>query len=215
MITEPLEGDGDFRSPEVVKYLKEADLVVTNPPFSLFREWVALVHKYDKKFIVLGNNNAITYVDIFVKIRLRQMQLGYVTNRSMEFRIGDNYDKWDRIDDNGDKYGKVPAISWFTNLNIEGNIRPIESTTLYNEDIHPKYDNYDAIEVSRMDLFPKDYEGVMGVPITYLQFHNPKEYVLLGSNRGINQTPDRYYGRSSYINGKETFKRLFIKRLDK
>ena len=114
-----LIGDGDFRSSESKKLLKQADIVVTNPPFSLFREYVAQLIEFDKKFVILGNNNAITYKEIFPLIKNGKMWLGYSANKTMTFRLNNHYKRWNYIDENGNKYGNVPAITWFTNLDIK------------------------------------------------------------------------------------------------
>ena len=155
--TYELQGNGDFRSEECIEFLKEADVVVTNPPFSLFREVVAQLVEYNKKFLLLGNNNAITYKEIFPLIMSNKMWLGYSNNKTMEFVLSDSYEKWDRIE-NGKKIGKVPAISWFTNLEHDHRNRPLDLTQRYDPRYYPKYDNYDAIECSKVMDIPVDYE---------------------------------------------------------
>ena len=155
--TYELQGNGDFRSEECIEFLKEADVVVTNPPFSLFREVVAQLVEYNKKFLLLGNNNAITYKEIFPLIMSNKMWLGYSNNKTMEFVLSDSYEKWDRIE-NGKKIGKVPAISWFTNLEHDHRNRPLDLTQRYDPRYYPKYDNYDAIECSKVMDIPRDYE---------------------------------------------------------
>lgn len=179
-----LEQNGDFRSPEVIELLKESDIVVTNPPFSLFREYLSQLIKHNKDFVVMGNNNAITYKDVFPLIQKEKIWLGHNNNKTMEFRIPDDYDKWDRVDDEGNKYGKVPAISWFTNLEIAKRHENIKLFKEYNEDDYPKYDNYDAINVDRVADIPVDYDGVMGVPITFLTKHNPEQFEIIGMAHG-------------------------------
>lgn len=206
-----LKGDGDFRSEESIELLKKADIVVTNPPFSLFREYVAQLMEFNKKFLILGNNNAITYTGIFEFIRDGKMWLGYGFNKTMTFRINNNYKKWKYLDDAGNKYGNVPSISWYTNLDVKKRHEDLILVKKYNPIDYPKYDNYDAIEVSEVRDIPKDYGGVMGVPITILGNFNPDQFELIGSNRGVGQDPNGIYGKSSYVNGKEKFKRLFIR----
>lgn len=212
IVKTPLKCNGDFRSDECIEILKEADIVVTNPPFSLFREYVAQLIKFNKKFLILGNNNAITYKEIFPLIKENKMWLGYSANKTMEFRLPDNYEKWNRIDENGVKYGNVPAISWFTNLDVKKRHEELILFREYSPEKYPKYDNYDAIECSKVCDIPVDYFGVMGVPITFLDQYCPEQFEIMGSNRGVDQDPSGIYGRSTYLDGKETFKRLFIKR---
>lgn len=221
-----LEGDdtygaGDFRSRECVEFLKQADIVVTNPPFSLFREYVAQLVEYDKKFLIIGNKNAITYKEVFKLIKENKLWVGATPmGRDMLFSVpseiaeimiengkaGSNY----RIV-NGVVYGRSPSI-WFTNMDNPKRHEEIPLYKKYTPAEYPKYDNYDAIEVGKVAEIPVDYNGVMGVPISFLDKYNPKHFELLGSNRGVDQDPNRVYGRGSMLNGKEVFKRLFIKR---
>lgn len=175
-----LIGDGDFRSSESKELLKQADIVVTNPPFSLFREYVAQLIEFDKKFVILGNNNAITYKEIFPLIKNSKMWLGYSANKTMTFRLSNRYKRWNYIDENGNKYGNVPAITWYTNLDIKKRHEELILVKKYNPLDYPKYDNYDAIEVSKVKDIPKDYDGVMGVPITFLDKFNPEQFEILG-----------------------------------
>ena len=182
--TYELQGNGDFRSEECIEFLKEADVVVTNPPFSLFREVVAQLVEYNKKFLLLGNNNAITYKEIFPLIMSNKMWLGYSNNKTMEFVLSDSYEKWDRIE-NGKKIGKVPAISWFTNLEHDHRNRPLDLTQRYDPRYYPKYDNYDAIECSKVMDIPRDYDGVIGVPITFLDKYCPKQFRIVRFRKGL------------------------------
>ena len=147
-----------------------------------FREYIAQLMEYDKKFLILGNNNAITYKDVFTYIKANRMWLGYTSNKTMEFQLSDNYDKWNYIKD-GKKYGNVPAISWFTNLdNKKRHIDLIRNVLYkkYNEVDYPKYDNYDAININKVANIPVDYFGYMGVPITYIDKHNPNQFEIIG-----------------------------------
>lgn len=141
-----LKGNGDFRSEECIELLKEADIVVTNPPFSLFREFIATLVQYGKKFLVIGNNNAITYKEIFPLIKENKLWLGFSDNKTMEFVMPDSYEKYNYIDKKGRKIGKVPAISWFTNLEHSKRNDEIILYKKYTPEEFPKYDNYDAIE---------------------------------------------------------------------
>ena len=174
-----LDGDGDFRSEECIEFLKEADIVVTNPPFSLFHEFIEQLMDYNKKFIIIGNNNALTYFDIFSLIQKNKMWLGYGVNKTMEFRLNNEYKKWNYIK-NGTKYGKVPAISWFTNVDIDKRHLELTMYQKYTPEKYPTYDNYDAIEVNRVTNIPDDYYEKMGVPITFLNNYNPEQFEIVG-----------------------------------
>lgn len=210
-----LSGDGDFRSDESIELLKEVDIVVTNPPFSLFREYVEQLVNYEKKFLIVGSQNAITYTDIFPLIRDNKMWLGY-NNGDMKFRVPDYYEPrktryW--VDEDGKKWRSLGNACWFTNLDISKRHEEMILYKKYTPGEYPKYDNYNAIEVSRSSEIPMDYKGVMGVPVTFLDKYSPSQFEILGCNRGVNQDISRTYGKSSMLNGKETFKRLFIKRI--
>jgi len=207
-----LEGDGDFRSPECVELLKQADIVVTNPPFSLFREYMAQLMEYEKDFIIIGNQNAITYREILPLIRDNKVWLGY-NNGHFWFKVPDTYEekKTDfKIDENGQKWRRMGNICWFTNLDIEKRHEDIPLFRTYSPDTYPKYDNYDAIEVSRTADIPCDYYGVMGVPITFMQYYNPNQFEILGDSRyhdGQNYSDD-----INVINGKTLYRRILIRR---
>ncbi|GAB6395528.1 MAG: putative adenine-specific methylase [Bacteroidales bacterium] len=211
----PLKGDGDFRSPEGIELLKQSDIVVTNPPFSLFREYVAQLIEYGKQFLIIGSQNAITYKEIFTLIKENKIWLGH------GFAGGNAYFKVSASDNNyvagvyDPQTGlvKFRNVRWFTNLDHAKRHEDLILYKNYTPEEYPKYDNYDAIEVSKTADIPMDYDGVMGVPITFLDKYNPEQFELVGSNRGIDQDPNGVYGRGSYLNGKETFKRLFIKRI--
>ena len=210
----PLRENGDFRSDECVGLLKEADIMVTNPPFSLFREYVAQLIEYNKKFLILGNQNAITYKEVFKPIKDNKLWLGYDNGGTKWFQVPDNYEiqTESRIKvEHGVKYFSMGNIAWFTNLDTTKRHEKLTFYKKYNTKEYSKYDNYDAIEVSKYLEIPMDYEGVMGVPITFLDKYNPEQFEIIGSNRGVDQDPKGIYGRGSYLNGKETFKRLFIK----
>ena len=216
-----LKGDGDFRSPECVELMKQSDVVVTNPPFSLFREFVAQLMEYKKKFVIIGNVNAITYKEIFPFIKENKIWLGEsISSGDRKFGVPDYYPldaAGCGIDENGYRFIQVKGVRWFTNIQTKTSKR-LEELTLYKRYTpagFPKYDNYDAVEVSKVAEIPMDYDGVMGVPVTFLDKYNPEQFDILGSNRGIDQDPDGVYGRGSFLNGKETFKRLFIRRIKK
>lgn len=214
--TYELQGNGDFRSEECIEFLKEADVVVTNPPFSLFREVVAQLVEYNKKFLLLGNNNAITYKEIFPLIMSNKMWLGYSNNKTMEFVLSDSYEKWDRIE-NGKKIGKVPAISWFTNLEHDHRNRPLDLTQRYDPKYYPKYDNYSAIECSKVMDIPRDYDGVIGVPITFLDKYCPNQFRIIGctESEGKGFSNGLWNGgvTQPMVDNKRIYKRLFIQKV--
>lgn len=210
----PLRGDGDFRSKECINLLKKADIVVTNPPFSLFREFVMQLMKYDKKFLIIGHQNAIIYKEIFKLVKENKLWLGVDNGGTKWFEVRDHYDistESRKKIENGKKYFSMGSVVWFTNLDTKKRHEDLILYKKYNPKEYPKYDNYDAIEVSKYADIPMDYEGVMGVPITFLDKYNPDQFEIVGSNRGIDQDPNGIYGRGSFLNGKETFKRLFIR----
>jgi hypothetical protein len=220
-IVTPLEGNGDFRSKECVELLKESDIVVTNPPFSLFRAYVVQLMEHKKSFLIIGTINAVTYKEIFPLIKDAHLWLGVNSNKTMEFALPDSYAKWSRIE-NGVKYGKVPGICWFTNLSHSKRNEGLgRLTEEYNPTDYPTYDNYDAIHVRKTNLIPKDYDGVMGVPITFLTKYSPAQFELLGSRRWSKskELVDVYTGTKTaetdfktLINGRETYDRIFIRR---
>ena len=191
-----LKGDGDFRSSECIELLKESDIVVTNPPFSLFREYVAQLIQYEKKFLILGNFNAITYKEIFALLNDNTIWLGHS-------RIGKDY----FLPDGTKKY---VATYWYTNMSHKRRNKNLTLTKTYNEKDYPKYDTYDAINVDKVKDIPKDYDGVIGVPISFLDKHNPDQFELLGIDRYIEDNP--HYGRRFRINGKEQYARILIRR---
>ena len=177
-----LEGDGDFRSEECVELLKQADIVVTNPPFSLFREYVAQLVKYDKKFLIIGNMNAITYKEIFPLIKNNKLWLGFGTDSW--YRVPDDFDDRPGVKiEDGKKYFKVKS-RWFTNLDHKKRHEKLILTEKYDPAKYPKYDNYDAINVDKVNDIPKDWDGVMGVPITFLDKYNPEQFEIVQFRKG-------------------------------
>jgi hypothetical protein len=176
-----LKGDGDFRSKECIDLLKQADIVVTNPPFSLFREYVAQLIEYDKKFIIIGHQNAITYKEIFKLIKDNKMWLGYGFNRNCAHFINRHYIDYASDADHREGLIRVSGVQWFTNIDID---KRHEDAILYqsyhgNEKAYPKYVNYNAINVDKAKDIPKDYEGAIGVPITFLSKHNPNQFEII------------------------------------
>lgn len=181
-----LDGDGDFRSQECVELLKQADIVVTNPPFSLFREYIALLEEYEKKYVIVGNMNAVTYKEIFPMIAENRLWLGYNSGHFW-FKVPDTYEikKTDfKIDENGQKWRRMGNICWFTNMDIEKRHEDMALFRNYTPDKYPKYDNYDAINVDRTVDIPCDYYGVMGVPITFLSQYNPEQFEIVAFRKG-------------------------------
>ena len=213
-IAKTLKGNGDFRSEECAELLREADIVVTNPPFSLFREYVAQLMEYNKKFLILGNQNAIIYKEIFSFIKENKLWLGYDNGGTKWFQVPMDYEipTESRVKiKNGIKFFSMGSIMWFTNLDTTKRHEELTLYKKYTPEKYSKYDNYDAIEVSRFLEIPIDFPAVMGVPITFLDKYNPEQFEIIGSNRGVDQDPNGTYGRGSFLSGKETFKRLFIK----
>ena len=207
----PMEGDGDFRSKESIELLKQADIVVTNPPFSLFREYVAQLNVHNKSFLILGSMSAITYVEIFPLIKENKIWLGY-NNGQKIYQVPDYYEKNNIFNgDDGKKYAKMGNTYWYTNMDTTKRHEELVLYKKYNPEEYLKYDNFDAIDVTSTNNIPMDYEGIMGVPVSFLDKYNPNQFEILGSNRGVNQDSNGIFGRSSYINGSEVFKRLFIR----
>jgi hypothetical protein len=179
-----LEGDGDFRSRECIELLKEADIVVTNPPFSLFREYVAQLVEYNKKFLIIGNLNALTYRDIFKLVKENKLWFGNsIHSGDREFRVPQDYPlnaASSRIDEDGNKYIRVKGVRWYTNLDFNERYEDLILYKNYNEEEYPKYENFDAINVDVTKNIPFDYAGIMGVPITYIDKYNPEQFEIIG-----------------------------------
>lgn len=216
-----LQGDGDFRSEECIEYLKQADIVVTNPPFSLFKEYVAQLMEYGKKFLIIGSQNAITYRDIFTYIKNNELWLGYKFG-DMSFRVPTYYEARETrfwIDEEGNHWRSLGNACWYTNLDHQKRHEKIILYKRYNEDNYPKYDNYDAINVARVAEIPQDYNEVMGVPITFLDKYCPEQFEIFGMSASAGYNKDivgiDFLGDKDarpLINGKNTYARLFIKK---
>lgn len=200
-----LKENGDFRSEESIAFLKESDIVVTNPPFSLFREYIAQLMEYEKKFLVIGNKNAITHKEIFPLIKNNKIWWGY-TSPGSEFKTP-----------NGSTTTKMKGLCrWFTNLDHKIRHRQHILLQDYNIDDYPKYDNYDAINVDKVSEIPSDYYEVMGVPITFMDKYCPEQFEIIGcSDNGAvaedYKLPHFKKHNEPYINGKKAYKRIFIK----
>lgn len=208
-----LQGNGDFRSEESIEWLRQADIVVTNPPFSLFREYVAQLVDFDKEFIIIGSKNAITYKEIFKLIQQNRIWLGNgFSNGNAFFKIPEEYSReWaDGVFNPETGLVKFRNVGWFTNLDFEKRHELLTLFKKYTPEEYPHYDNYDAIEVSKTAEIPYDYEGAMGVPITFLDKYNPEQFEIMG-NLG-SYAPDGFSLASKiFINGKKIFKRILIK----
>lgn len=206
---ELLKGDGDFRSKECVKLLKEADVVVTNPPFSLFREYVAQLIEYDKKFIIIGNQNAITYKEIFPLIKENRIWLGAsIHSGDREFRVPDSYPLMAagyRVDENNIKYIRVKGVRWFTNIDYPQRHEDLIFYKHYTSEKYPKYDNYNAINVDKTSEIPCDYDGEVGVPITFLDKYNPGQFEIIKFRKGDDD-------KDLCINGKCPYFRIIIRK---
>ena len=199
---EDLIGNGDFRSQECIKILKECDIVCTNPPFSLFREFVDVIMTHNKQCLIIGNKNAFTYKETFSLIKDNKIWIGYTQPK--DFRLED-----------GSITKKVNGLArWFTNLTVNKSNEELVLTKTYNAIDYLKYDNYDAIEVSKVVNIPKDYNGIMGVPITFIDKYNPNQFEILGcsKNYGRPKEWDTNTKMNPVVNGKEKYMRILIRR---
>ena len=212
--------DGDFRSEECIDLLKEADIIVTNPPFSLFREYLAQLAEYNKKFLILGDQNAITYKETFKLIKENKLWLGYDNGGTKWFQVPNDYNiqTESRIKiENGVKFFSMGRIMWFTNLDTTKRHDKLILYKKYTPEEYAKYDNYGAINVDRVSDIPMDYDGVMGVPITFLDKYNPEQFEIISSNDiRLNEiAPFKEHGlikdKDGAINGKPTYVRIVIK----
>lgn len=204
------KGDGDFRSRECVELLKQSDVVVTNPPFSLFRDFVAQIVKYDKQFLVIGNVNAITYKEIFDLIQKNKVWLGVNLGRGISgFIVPEHYDLYGTevsVNDKGQTIIATNNCLWLTNLELEQRNEELDLSKEYagNENDYPKYDNCDGINVDKTQDIPRDYEGLMGVPITFLHKYNPNQFEIVKFRKGDD-------GKDLSVNGKCPYFRILIK----
>ena len=197
-----LNGDGDFRSDECIELLKQADIVVSNPPFSLFREYVSQLMDYKKKFIIIGNMNAIAYNEIIPYITRNQIMYGYsIHSGDREFQVPDTYNRTDkyRIDANGIKYIRVNGVRWFTNMRLQDYNDKLILFKKYIPWEYPKLDNYDAINVDKTCDIPADYDGVIAVPVSFFDKYNPEQFEIIGKIEPV-------------CRGKRIYKRLLIKK---
>ena len=207
--------NGDFRSDECTKLLNTADIVVTNPPFSLFRDFIAWLVKADKKFLVIGNMNAITYKEFFPLLKDNKVWLGIsIHSGDRKFVVPDDYPLEAAgcgIDEHGKRYIRVKGVRWFTNLDHNKRHEDLLLYKHYNPAEYPKYDNYDAIEVSKVSDIPMDYDGVMGVPITFLDKYNPEQFEIMGLDRYTVPKEFLVGGRVA-VNGEPRYARILIRK---
>ena len=218
-----LKSDGDFRSDECIEILKKADIVITNPPFSLFRAYVAQLMKYKKKFIIMGTLNAISYKEIFKSLKENKIWLGAsIHSGDREFGIPDNQvlnTSSLRVDKDGRKFVRVPGIRWFTNIDYNERYEDLILYKKYTSEEYPKYNNYNAINVNKTKEIPMDYKGVIGVPISFLDKYNPEQFEILGCDYDVHQgllpklVNVNWNGKidRGYIDGKRLYSRIIIK----
>ena len=218
-----LKNDGDFRSQECIELLKQSDIIVTNPPFSLFREYVAQLMEYKKKFLIIGTWNAVTYKEIFPLIKNNKIWIGMNSNSQFYgFMVPKHYPLHGtqaRIDEKGNRIVSTNVTCWFTNLDINKRYEDLILYKKYTSEEYPKYDNYDAINVNKTKEIPMDYDGVMGVPITFMNKYNPDQFEILGNDYNIGQglMPEliktNWNGKTDrgYINGNRLYARILIK----
>ena len=215
-ITE-LKGHGDFRDEECRALLEESDVVVTNPPFSLFRQFIVLMMEFNKKFLVVGNMNAITYNEVFHYIKNDQMWIDmFFKNTGMRFRVSDDYELNAArcgIDENGEKWISLRTVRWFTNIENSKRHISLDLFKRYNPIEYKKYDNYDAIECSKTRDIPIYYDGVIGVPITFLDKYCPDQFEILGCSNKFADCGKHIDGKgwTPIVNNKNIYKRIFIR----
>ena len=220
IIKTKLKQNGDFRSPECIELLKQADIVITNPPFSLFREYVAQLMEYNKKFIIIGNINSITYKEIFPLIRDNKIWLGQsIHSGDREFRVPNDYPlnaASYRVDEYGTKYIRVKGVRWITNLDFNERHEKLLLYKTYNNNDYPQFDNYNVINVDKTSDIPFDYKDAMGVPITFLDKYNPEQFKILSCNdfRKSDKVPIKPHGlikdKDGSIDGKPKYARIVI-----
>ncbi len=208
----PLEGNGDFRSPECLALLEECDIVVTNPPFSLMKEYLPLMVNSGKLFLVLGNMNHITFKEIFHYFKDEKMWLG-CNSGHFWFRVPDYYEEKQtdfKIDEHGQKWRRMGNICWFTNMDIEKRHQPLDLYMRYTPEKYPAYETYDAIDCERYSEIPGDTDKILGVPITYLAYHCPEQFEILGKFDGGSITNDLDLAKP-VVDGKSRYKRIAIR----
>ncbi|QQS21524.1 adenine-specific methyltransferase EcoRI family protein [Candidatus Saccharibacteria bacterium] len=202
----PLAGNGDFRSDECVELLKQADIVVTNPPFSLFREFLNLLVEHKKDFLIIGNTNALTYKEVFQLFKDDKVRTGYTNfNVGMFFVVPSDWEQYHHIDASGRKIARVSTSCWFTSLDVAKHKDIMNLYKKYSASEYPAYFNYDAIEVSKAADIPMDYDGKMGVPITFLDKHNPAQFEIVGSSITLGKPMSEIAEKGMYQQGGPSF----------
>lgn len=206
-IVKRLKGDGDYKSEECLKYLEQSDIVVTNPPFSKFRPYLATLMEYQKHFLIIGNVNAITYKEVFPLIKDNKVWLGAsIHSGDREFRVPDSYPlkaAGFRVDEQGHKYIRVKGVRWFTNLDYKQRHEDLILYKQYNPSDYPKFDNYDAINVDKTADIPMDYAGTMGVPITFMDKYSPEQFEIIGETSGRKDFGKEAWPTIRYENAKQ------------
>ena len=206
-----MNGDGDFRSEECIKWLEKCDVVVTNPPFSLFRDFMAQLIKYDKKFLIIGNKNVIACKEIFSLIKDNKLWLGISAPKAYSTPLKEVENEKTQYKENGVVYQKFGNHGWFTNIEHSMRNLPLDLYKKYNPKDYPKYDNYDAINVNKTSDIPMDYDGVMGVPITFLDKYCPTQFEIVGIHGNCYDYTKPL--KSLTINGKKVYKRIMIRKI--
>ena len=208
-----LKGDGDFRSDECIELLKQADIVVTNPPFSLFREYLGQLVGHQKKFLIIGHMNALTYKEVFPLFRDNKVWYGVsIHSGDREFGVPQSYPleaAGFRVDEKGNKFIRVKGVRWFTNLDHKQRHEELILYKTYTPEEYPKYDDFNAIEVAKTVDIPKDFDGLIGVPISFIDKYCPEQFEIIGLDRYVPDNPR--YGHRFTLNGKETYARILIR----
>lgn len=222
----PLEGNGDFRNKECLDLLDECDIVVTNPPFSLFREYVAVLMQHQKKFLILGNMNALTYKEIFPLIRDNQLWYGAsIHSGDRKFYVPNDYPlkaSGCGVDNNGQKFIRVKGVRWYTNLDYKARHEKLVLWKNYTPEEYPKYDNYDAINVNKYSEIPCDYDGIMGVPITFIDYYCPEQFEVVGLIASAGYLPHlvnipltwNKKQACPYVNGQKVYARILVRKIE-
>lgn len=209
----PLRQNGDFRSPEAIEALEESEIVCTNPPFSLFREYIRQLHMHNKKFLIIGHQNAVTYRSVFPLIKNNEIWYGFGFPGNVGF-FRSKYEDYATSSQHKEGMIRISGVKWFTNLDISKRHEKLILYKHYNPEEYPKYDNYDAINVDKVADIPCDYDGVMGVPITFLDKYNPEQFEILGCSYSYGEPIGYHYKNKSFnvsVSGQNKYKRLFVR----
>lgn len=212
VVKTPLKQNGDFRSPECLELLDECNIVVTNPPFSLMKEYLPLMVNSGKQFLILGNTNHAILREIFPYLKENKVWLGHNSGHFW-FKVPDYYEEKQtdfKIDETGQKWRRMGNICWFTNMDIDKRHQLLDLYMHYTPEKYPHYDQYDAININKTTDIPDDFQGIMGVPITFLDKYSPDQFEIIGVDRYVEDNPR--YGHRFTVNGKETYARILIRR---